>query len=388
MRILELCTSPDSGGLELYMTRACVALAAAGDQVRAVVAPVSRIAERLCQHNIKMDTLAFRFAPLPLVAARRLAKLIDQHEIEAIHLHWGRDLPLAALAKYFSVRSPRLVYTRHMQITRSKKDLYHRWLYRQVDLLLTITETMTTKVRESLDEQMSTRVATLYHGAPAVAVAITDQQRQQLRRGWGVAEDAVLVGLFSRLEEPKGQHLLIEALRRARDEGVALHGLIVGHVMDPEYVSALQAKIETLGLANKVHFEGFSNDIQQWMQACDIVALTTREETFGLVLIEAMRAAVAVVGSDRGGVPEIIRHQQNGLLFRSGDAEDLYGQLRRLALDRTLRDGLAVAGQQDADLRFNDEIHFCALRDYLHGAIGGIQGERGVTDSRKRSADE
>lgn len=388
MRILELCTSPDSGGLELYMVRACTALTAAGDEVLAVVAPVSRIAERLRQHDIKMDALAFRFAPLPLIAARRLAKLIDQNEIDAVHLHWGKDLPLAALAKHFSTRSPRLVYTRHMQITRSKRDVYHHWLYRQVDLLLTITETMTTKVRQCLGEGMSTRVHTLYHGVPAPASPITAQQRQQLRRSWGVAEDAVLVGLFSRLEAPKGQHLLVEALRQARDEGVALHALIVGHVMDAEYVAALKAKIESLGLGQQIHFEGFSNEIQHWMQACDIVALTTREETFGLVLIEAMRAGVAVIGSDRGGVPEIIHHEQNGLLFHSLDAADLYGQLRRLAVDRGLRDRLANAGKQDADQRFNDENHFRALRDYLHGAAGEIERERGVTDSRKRSADE
>ena len=368
MRILELCTSPDSGGLELYMVRASAALVAAGDELLAVVGPASRIADRLRQYDVETERLTIKFGPLPLVAARRLAKLIDKREIDAVHMHWGKDLPLAALAKHFSTRSPRLVYTRHMQITRSKKDAYHRWLYRQVDVLLTITETMTAKVRQCLDEDMSVRVHTLYHGVPGLVSPITDQLRHQLRTAWGVPDDAILVGLFSRLEKPKGQHLLVEAVRRARDEGVPLYALIVGHVMDSEYVAGLKATIGELKLDGRIHFEGFSDEIQGWMQACDAVALTTWEETFGLVLIEAMRAGVAAIGSDRGGVPEIIRHEQNGLLFHSFDAGDFYAQLRRLAANRELRDGLAAAGKQDADRRFNDEIHFCALRDYLSGA--------------------
>ncbi len=387
MRVLELCTSPDSGGLELYMARACAALAVAGDQVLAVVGPSSRIAGRLRRYDIEIAILALRFGPLPLLAARRLAKLIDTREIDAVHVHWGKDLPLAALAKRFSTRSPRLVHTRHMQITRSKKDLYHRWLYRQVDVLLAITETMAAKVRQCLEEDASVRVYTLYHGVPAPAAVITEQERHDLHSSWSVPEDAVLVGLFSRLEEPKGQHLLIEAVGRAKDEGVPLHALIVGHVMDAEYVAGLKAMIDHLNLDDRIHFEGFSNDIQRWMQACDVVALTTREETFGLVLIEAMRAGVAVIGSDRGGVPEIIQHERNGLLFRSFDAGDFYTQLRRLVVDRALREGLAAAGKQDAELRFNDEAHFCALRRYLKGASESGRGTRGM-DSAQRYADE
>lgn len=387
MRVLELCTSPDSGGLELYMARACAALVAAGDQVLAVVGPRSRIAERLRQHDVDMAVLALGFGPLPLLAARRLATLIDARQIDAVHVHWGKDLALAALAKRFSTRSPRLVYTRHMQITRSKKDLYHRWLYRRVDVVLTITEAMTAKVRQCLDEGMSGRVHTLYHGVPAPASPISARQRHDLRSAWGVPDDAVLVGLFSRLEQPKGQHLLVEAVRRARDEDVPLYALIVGHVMDADYLEHLKAMIAEHKLEGWVHFAGFCDDVQRWMRACDAVALTTREETFGLVLIEAMRAGVAVIGANRGGVPEIIRHEQNGLLFQSFDAADLYAQIKRLVVDRRLRLSLAAAGKQDADRRFNDEVHFRALRDYLHG-VNEADRERPQVDSARRYADE
>jgi len=77
---------------------------------------------------------------LPLVSAFKLAKIIDENKIDIIHMHWGKDLALAALAKFLSNRKPKLVYTRQMMITRYKNDFYHRFLYSQLDLMLTITQ--------------------------------------------------------------------------------------------------------------------------------------------------------------------------------------------------------------------------------------------------------
>ena len=383
MRVLELCTSPDSGGLELYMVRASAALKAAGDEVLAVIGPASRLDEGLRRHEIETAALKLRFVPLPLMAARRLARLIDTNRIEVVHVHWGKDLALAALAKRLSARTPRLVYTRHMQITRAKKDIYHRWVYAQVDCLLAITDAMNAKIRQCLDARMAGRVHTLYHGVAGIDVPITSEQRRRLRREWSVPDDAILVGVFSRLERPKGQHLLVEALRRAREEGLPLYALVVGHAMDAQYVAELKSRISEYGLDDRIHFEGFTDRVQCWMQACDIVALTTWEETFGLVLIEAMRAGVAVIGSDRGGVPEIIRHEQNGLLFRSFDAESLYATIRRLVTDDDFRLTLARAGEQDASTRFDQQGHMHHLRDHLSGRFDVASQQAVAKDSQE-----
>ncbi|ALP52174.1 hypothetical protein Tel_02885 [Candidatus Tenderia electrophaga] len=374
MRVLELCTSPDSGGLELYMVRTSAALKAAGDEVLAIVGPASRIVEGLRRHEIDTEAIKVLFAPLPLAAAKRLSKLIDTKRIDVVHVHWGKDLALAALAKRSSTRAPRLVYTRHMQITRAKKDIYHRWLYAQIDRLLTITDAMNAKVRQCLAPRMAERVHTLYHGVAGVDSPITAEQRHRLRSTWFVPDAAILVGVFSRLERPKGQHLLLEALCQARDEGLPLYALVVGHTMDAQYVAELKSRVREYGLDDRIHFEGFTDNVQCWMQACDIVALTTWEETFGLVLVEAMRAGVAVIGSDRGGVPEIVHHDKNGLLFRSFDADDFYIKVRRLAVDADLRKRLALAGKRDADERFNQEGHFNLLRKHLHGHPEPVPG--------------
>ena len=101
------------------------------------------------------------------------------------------------------------------------------------------------------------------------------------------------------------------------------------------------------------------------MLCFDAVVLATKCETFGLVLPEAMRAGVAVIGSKCGGIPEIIKHEKTGLLFESEDVSDLTKQLSKLVSDEEFCKKLAKA---DADKRFSEEKHFERLLKLFESA--------------------
>lgn len=104
------------------------------------------------------------------------------------------------------------------------------------------------------------------------------------------------------------------------------------------------------------------------MPCFDAVVLATKCETFGLVLPEAMRAGVAVIGSNCGGVPEIIKHEETGLLFEPESAADLTKQLSKLTSDKVFCSKLAHAGKEDADERFSEEQHFKVLLELFEPA--------------------
>lgn len=365
MKILELCLSPDLGGLELYALRSARALQAGGDQVLTLCAEQGRLHGKLAEEGLRQVPFRNGWRPLPLLAARRLAALIDREGVEVVHLHWGKDLPLAALAKRLSRRKPALVYTRQMQLTRAKQDAYHRFLYGSMDTMLTITEQLAEAARRYLPAADADKVHCLYYGVAAPKERLDAEARKRLRQEAGLPAEGFVVGLFGRMEPYKGQTLMLEALASASAAGEAIHALLVGHEMEPGYRAKLQQRAQELGIADRVVFQDFVENPQRWMQLCDVLALTTVEETFGLVLVEAMRAGVAVLGSDRGGVPEIIRHGENGLLFHSGDAADLYAQLGRYYREPELRERLAAAGKADADKRFNEQTHFVELRRLL-----------------------
>jgi len=368
MNILELCLSPGLGGLELYVFRSAQALAK-NNKVIAVLNTEGKLTAYFSEHSsIKAEYLKKSSKILPLLNARKLAAIIDRENTDAIHMHWGNDLALAALAKKMSRKKPALIYTRQMKITRHKKDFYHRVMYEQMDLMLTITRQLENEAKTFIpghDDQ----ITTLYYGVNAPERLLTDKEIRQQRSELGFSDDDFIVGLLGRLEQGKGQHLLIDALAMAKNDGLKPKALIVGHEMNPGYRSELQHQAAAKNVGDNVVFMDFVSEPQKLMQLCDCIALTSFEETFGLVLPEAMRCGIAVIGSNKGGVPEIISHEETGLLFESWDTSSLYRQIRHLYTDADFRKMIAINGKEAADARFNTEDHFSALETHIQQAI-------------------
>jgi glycosyltransferase involved in cell wall biosynthesis len=364
MKILELCLSTGYGGLELYAFRAAQALNK-NNEVIAVLNNHTKLADHFASNSsIKTVFLKRSRGFLPLLNAHRLARLVDDNRIDVIHMHHGKDLALAAFAKYFSSSKPSIVYTRQMQITRSKDDFYHNFLYKQMDLMLTITKRLEADAKKFICRYPE-KIKTLYYGVNAPEYFLNEDERKQQRKNTGFEADDFVVGLLGRLEENKGQHLLISAIAEANNKGSNLHALIVGHEMNHGYRNTLKQLAADKGIAENVVFMDFVPDPQRIMQLCDCIVLATYEETFGLVLPEAMRAGVAVIGSNSGGVPEIIDHGETGLLFEPKDVKSLKTQLLRLYTDREFTRKLAEKGKAAADKRFRPEEHFATLERHI-----------------------
>ena len=371
MNILELCLSAGLGGLELYVFRSSEALVNSQLNQNTVI-PVLKQGSKL--DNYYKDHASFNiqyikhfFSPLPLLNARKLAAIIDDNNIDVIHMHWGKDLPLAAFAKAFSKRKPALVYTRQMMITRAKNDFYHNFLYRQLDLMLTITNELEGLCKKFIPS-FADKITTLYYGVKRPEQILEDADIRQQREKLGLSSNDFVAGLIGRLEESKGQHILIDAIHSAKQNGHEIKALIVGHEMNPGYRDTLKSRANDLGVLDNIVFQDFTSEPQQLMQLCDCVILASGQETFGLVLPEAMRAGVAVIGSNSGGVPEIIDHDKTGLLFETQNSNSLYQQLERLYLDANFKDDIAKQGKLSADQRFDNETHFRKLEQHLISA--------------------
>ncbi|HID49150.1 MAG TPA: glycosyltransferase family 1 protein, partial [Chromatiales bacterium] len=210
-------------------------------------------------------------------------------------------------------------------------------------------------------------IRTLYYGVPKPPSPDAGACRE-LFGTHGLAPGGFTVAIFGRIEPGKGQHLLIAAVAELVREGRDIQALVIGHAMREAYLVELRARVESAGLEQRIRFAGFHPEPPAIMGCFDAVVLASKEETFGLVLAEAMRAGTAVIGSRAGGVPEIIDAGKTGLLFTTGDAGDLARGLRQLLGDPELRQRLARAGEAFADRQFSEERHFARLTEYLSGA--------------------
>lgn len=367
MNIIELCTSKGWGGLELYVWQVSQWLHAHQHRCHAVVADGSLIAGRFANSAITTSSLRPRFRLFPLLAAYRLARLIEQQQADILHVHWTRDLILAVLAKRLSHRPVKLVFIRHMALTRHKRDFYHRFIYQNIDKFLVITKRLYAEAEKYLPIAKD-RIELLYHGV-ADFPAVENKNCQQWFIDNHLPEAGFRILLPGRIEHYKGQHTLIEAMVQLHQRGVNADLTLLGHVMDQSYFNDLKRQAREAGLEGQVHYLGFADNPTLIYGCFDVVVLTTYAETFGLVLVEAMKSGVAVIGTNAGGVPEIIEHEKTGMLFQPGNAEDLADCLQKLAAEPDFRRQLAESGKVYANTIFSEQQHYAKLTSIFSAVV-------------------
>ncbi|MDJ0688137.1 MAG: glycosyltransferase family 4 protein [Xenococcaceae cyanobacterium MO_188.B32] len=182
---------------------------------------------------------------------------------------------------------------------------------------------------------------------------ITPEQAQQIRTQLGI-KDVPVVGVFSRLSYWKGQHILLEAIRKLPE----VHALLVGEALfgEEEYVTELKSLAAVPELAGRVHWLGFRDDVPVVMKACDIIVHTSTEpEPFGRVIVEGMLAQRPVIATAAGGAIELIEDRVTGRLVPPGDAKALAKTIKELLDDRTTAIDLGKQGYKQAKTNFSLE---------------------------------
>jgi glycosyltransferase involved in cell wall biosynthesis len=174
----------------------------------------------------------------------------------------------------------------------------------------------------------------------SIDVSRFDAVRRTRRRG----ERGLRFAYVGTLRRPKGVHVLIEAFRRLRDRDATLE--VIGDVdSEPDYFRELY---ELAAGDDRIRFAGGipNEQIPARLERIDVqVVPSIWYENAPLTIYSAQAAGIPVVASDLGGMSEVVAHEQNGLLFHSGDVDDLAGNLQRLAREPGLVEHLSVNAQ-------------------------------------------
>lgn len=181
--------------------------------------------------------------------------------------------------------------------------------------------------------------------------------RGAVRRELGIALDAPLLGIVARLDPGKGQSDTLQAFAQARAIFPAARLLVVGDETPwhPGYAETLKGEAQALGLGDSVLFLGRRSDVPRLLAALDIFVHPSRQEPFGLALLEASAAGVPVVAYAEGGAIEVIAHGRTGLLSAPGSVPGLSDSLCRLLADPAWAAALGQAGQERVRAEFRPE---------------------------------
>lgn len=275
----------------------------------------------------------WRFSPF---AGRQLAKLLDAHHTDILHINSRQIYFLAAWAKRHTSHPFRLVATQHLARP-AKTGALWKWIYRQIDTLICVSQLVRdTYLRPLKSDTCFKDVQVIYNSVP-------------VRREEATAEktDATLPYLLfhGRICREKGIEPLFEALSRVKD--LPFRMLFAGHIAAQD--QALWERLLTASpVRNKIEYIGFREDIRSVMRTCHIgVSPSLAREAGSLSLIEDMAMGLAIVTSSSGSQPEIIRHGENGLLCSPNDSQALAEALRKLLTDPEQTKRLGQQAQKD-----------------------------------------
>lgn len=275
-----------------------------------------------------------------------LKRLTKSMGINMIHVHCSRDTWRAMLLAGVLRKSAALLYTKHSGTppTIKKRDPLHRLLVRRLDVMVANSHYIRENTLETYPIE-PTKVKVIHYGLGREAVG-SPARAEQIRRDLGGGDHTLFVGMVASLSEGKRQDLFVQAAKQV----CALHPecrfVIVGMPGQVDYADKIREMIKTLGLEQQVIMTGFLDDVPSLMKAMDLLVLPSNNEAFGIVLLEAMANGKAIVGSRSGAIPEIVRHEESGLLFAPGSADALAEAILRLVRSAEERAWMGEQGER------------------------------------------
>jgi glycosyltransferase involved in cell wall biosynthesis len=179
------------------------------------------------------------------------------------------------------------------------------------------------------------------------------RERSAAKAGLGFPGHAPLIGAIGRLAGEKGFDLLIRATDLLLREGLDVRLVIVG---EGEAKGHLQALIAELGREQYIQLAGYQPNVQDYLEALEVFALSSLREGLPNVLLESMAMEVPVVATRVAGIPRLVRDEQNGLSVPAGDVPALAGAMRRLVTDLGLATRLGIAGRQTIESEYSFRV--------------------------------
>jgi glycosyltransferase involved in cell wall biosynthesis len=166
----------------------------------------------------------------------------------------------------------------------------------------------------------------------------------------GLDPERPVVGTVGRLEQRKGQDVLLAAIERLKGRRTAPQLLVVG---DGPTASDLRKRADALGVTKLVRFTGTLDDVRPALAAMDVFTLPSREEGMSNALMEAMAAAKPIVATDVGGNGEVLDRGRLGVLVPGDDALALADAVGALLDDPARAAALGAAAHDHVSARWN-----------------------------------
>jgi|SRR5690625_5089789 len=324
MKKIGITCYPTVGGSGIIATELGKMLAERGFEVHFITSSLpfrlDCIHPNIYYHEVEINHYpVFQYPPYDLALAAKMADVIDREKLDILHVHYAMPHAISAiLAKDIANHDVKIVTTLHgtditvLGIDKTFKRMI-KYGIEQSDAVTAVSDSLVNDTIQQL--LVEKKIHVIYNFVNEEQYYKKD--RQFVKKDYEIEDDECVVIHISNFRKVKRIQDVIQTFSLIQ-QGVKSKLLLVGD--GPEMQTAIDC-VKKYDIEDKVLFLGKQKNISDLLSISDLKLLMSEKESFGLVLLEAMACEVPTIGTNVGGIPEVIIHGETGYIVPLGDTE-------------------------------------------------------------------
>jgi len=365
-RILYVITKANWGGAQRYVYDLARAARDSGHPVAVAYGTSGELANRLGTEHIQLFPIAGLERDVHILkdfaAFFSIMRIIRSFMPDVIHLNSSKISVLGALASRM-VGINKIIFTAHAWAFNEERPWHQKIAIAFLAWLTVLLSTKTIVVSSSMKKQIigwpfiSKKIIIIPNGTHEYDFLDRNSARKALaglhpELSVSDIENDVWIGTVAELHPVKGLQYAIDAISELRKKYPTIRYLILS---DGQMRAELEAQIKENSLQNNVFLLGHVKEAPVYEKAYDIFLLPSLSESFGISIIEAGLAALPVVATNVGGIPEIIINNETGLLVPPKNPHSIVIAIDSFLTSKSMQYKLGIALQQRVEKEFSIE---------------------------------
>ena len=333
MRILHLSTPTGWRGGEQQVAHLINGLSGEVEQ-QLLTTPFGSELQKRMEHAVTCIGYQ-RKGSINFSLARLIKHTCEEHKIDIIHAHDSHAHTAAFLAAVLFGNKTDIVLSRRVDFKISG-NLFSNWKYNhpKIKSIIAVSEAIKNILLPVIREKEKIKV--VYDGIDLSRYDVT-VNKQELKAQCNLPSDKRLIGNLSALADHKDYPTFIRTANELLKRHSNIHFVVAG---DGPLREEIINSVKAMELEQHITFLGFRKDVPPILKSLDVFLMTSKTEGLGSVLLEAFACGIPVVSTNAGGIPEIVKHNQTGLVAPVGDENALANQVDQLLSNVELRNSL------------------------------------------------
>ncbi|MBP2241353.1 N-acetyl-alpha-D-glucosaminyl L-malate synthase BshA [Cytobacillus eiseniae] len=346
---------PSVGGSGAIATELGKMLAERGHEIHFISSSVpfrlNKMNPNIYYHQVEVNQYSvFQYSPYDIALASKMAEVINRENLDLLHVHYAIPHAVCAiLAKQMCNKEIKIVTTLHgtdITVLGYDSSLTEaiRFGIEKSDAVTAVSKSLVAQTYDVIKPDKPIDV--VYNFIDERVYRLTDSS--YLRKEFGILNEEKVVIHVSNFRAVKRVQDVVKSFA-IMAESVSAKLLLVG---DGPEMNSICKLVNQLGISEKVIFLGKQDNLEELYSLSDLMLLLSEKESFGLVALEAMACGVPCIGTNVGGIPEVINDGKNGYLCSLGDIETIAEKGASLLLDESLHQKFSVEAVNTAYRNF------------------------------------